>query len=1158
MPAPDTYIPDEIEGLPEDFPVPGIAGLISPDLSEIDSGITGINFPVPEGEGSEFWKPDDDFSMDNVGLITTGDWQGAGDLIPAGWVGEHFEGITGQNWDDEWDTLPDPYANFVVPELSQEEQTLVETADAYFVDLEARALAAGYDDPEDYLRFLSGGDQDNYAAELDRYNYFGEAWERHSEDYLTAKQSAMGAFYADPGFQAWLGSEDAQQWVNGISGTLGAVYGISGDQAKHLMTGGLNDLLADQGLMLATEEDRAAGRADYVGQVINTPDADPLVNITEGENGRTITDTFDPATGNTTRVITESDGTEFSTTVYVGDPANGQVYEPPVLPPPIAPGSGFTVFDNDGTMSDGGREILTGMFFSDGSLTSETDWGAVSHGDRTASLSEFHSTIIDDYGAYFGEFDAGATVRAYPRFIVNAMENSDQYVLDAVGGDMYSWWDSLGDDGRSSVKAAVEYYEGDEYVFNDEMFADVNVPSALSDVIRLQSGGQFDGSHRYWVPNFYIEGNDPATGNPWETNAEGLWDNQAILDSWIGLGAEGRQSAWLDNKLNGGDNRSEVLQPLLTIAASDVTTIVADDSVVPDPVVPDPVVPDPVVVDPVVPDPVVPDPVVPDPVVVDPVVVEVVEDSANSAGAESYPDGVSSIAPTPVAPGQPGANFEWGATGRGNGIGGGISDADLAAMIRDETTDLYDNIDSFDWIYYLNSNPGLGNPAQPEYGVIDTEAEAYRHYVAVGAFSGLSGFYGDPGWVDPATQAEAEAEVVTVDGDGYLEIGPGNIDDPNDPNNPDTRSYGDGTSLIAPSSDGTEWGNPSFNNTYMDGFISNSLADATIAGADPSIYKDAYRFDWIYYVNSNPDLLRAGVDSEADAWKHWVVHGAAAGRPSFYEDPSMSPMIGPGGDVVFDSEGYVLRGDGERLEDNIGPVTSVDAYLEGGDPRPEVYATAEDVANGLASDVWEDMRPKTWRLSTQEDVDNGVEGQYGEPVTQIGRAIWLPWVGADGYLTIGPFPPFRWRNQEPGYRGFKKPVPNSGVSQEVLDILDGIDLGEIIGPINVGGLAGGGMVSQGIQGLAPAGSVAGYGGGYVGGYSGGLDDSVPAVTDGQSPAALSSGEFVVPADVVAHLGDGNTQNGSAKLSDMLNRIRSYKTGSTAQPGAINDEWVFPA
>jgi hypothetical protein len=137
-----------------------------------------------------------------------------------------------------------------------------------------------------------------------------------------------------------------------------------------------------------------------------------------------------------------------------------------------------------------------------------------------------------------------------------------------------------------------------------------------------------------------------------------------------------------------------------------------------------------------------------------------------------------------------------------------------------------------------------------------------------------------------------------------------------------------------------------------------------------------------------------------------------------------------------------------------------------------------------------------------------------------------------------------------------------------LDVLDGIDLGEIIGPIlgeiigpiNLGGigLAGGGIVSQGIQGIVPAGSVSGYGGGYVGGYSGGLDDSVPAVTDGQSPAALSSGEFVVPADVVAHLGDGNTQNGSAKLSDMLNRIRSYKTGSTAQPGAINDEWVFPA
>ena len=77
-------------------------------------------------------------------------------------------------------------------------------------------------------------------------------------------------------------------------------------------------------------------------------------------------------------------------------------------------------------------------------------------------------------------------------------------------------------------------------------------------------------------------------------------------------------------------------------------------------------------------------------------------------------------------------------------------------------------------------------------------------------------------------------------------------------------------------------------------------------------------------------------------------------------------------------------------------------------------------------------------------------------------------------------------------------------------------------------------------------------GGYIGGTAGGMDDTVPAVTDGESMAALSSGEFVIPADVVSHLGDGNNQNGASKLYKLMDDIRISKTGSTEQPDPIND------
>ena len=78
------------------------------------------------------------------------------------------------------------------------------------------------------------------------------------------------------------------------------------------------------------------------------------------------------------------------------------------------------------------------------------------------------------------------------------------------------------------------------------------------------------------------------------------------------------------------------------------------------------------------------------------------------------------------------------------------------------------------------------------------------------------------------------------------------------------------------------------------------------------------------------------------------------------------------------------------------------------------------------------------------------------------------------------------------------------------------------------------------------------GGGYIGGMDGGMDDTIPASIDGSNAAALSSGEFVVPADVVSHLGDGNNQNGASKLYQLLDQVRTVKTGSVEQPAPFND------
>ena len=80
---------------------------------------------------------------------------------------------------------------------------------------------------------------------------------------------------------------------------------------------------------------------------------------------------------------------------------------------------------------------------------------------------------------------------------------------------------------------------------------------------------------------------------------------------------------------------------------------------------------------------------------------------------------------------------------------------------------------------------------------------------------------------------------------------------------------------------------------------------------------------------------------------------------------------------------------------------------------------------------------------------------------------------------------------------------------------------------------------------------------YLGGITDGMADKVPASIDGRRPAALSDGEFVIPADVVSHLGNGNSSAGAKKLYEMMDRIRKARTGTTKQGRKINPDKFMP-
>jgi hypothetical protein len=82
--------------------------------------------------------------------------------------------------------------------------------------------------------------------------------------------------------------------------------------------------------------------------------------------------------------------------------------------------------------------------------------------------------------------------------------------------------------------------------------------------------------------------------------------------------------------------------------------------------------------------------------------------------------------------------------------------------------------------------------------------------------------------------------------------------------------------------------------------------------------------------------------------------------------------------------------------------------------------------------------------------------------------------------------------------------------------------------------------------------------GYLNGAGDGMSDSIPATIEGKQPARLADGEFVIPADVVSHIGNGSSKAGSKQLYAMLDRIRKARTGHTKQGKEIKPHKYMPA
>lgn len=80
---------------------------------------------------------------------------------------------------------------------------------------------------------------------------------------------------------------------------------------------------------------------------------------------------------------------------------------------------------------------------------------------------------------------------------------------------------------------------------------------------------------------------------------------------------------------------------------------------------------------------------------------------------------------------------------------------------------------------------------------------------------------------------------------------------------------------------------------------------------------------------------------------------------------------------------------------------------------------------------------------------------------------------------------------------------------------------------------------------------------FLSGGGDGMSDSINAKIEGTQEARLADGEFVIPADVVSHLGNGSSKAGAKQLYDMMDRVRKARTGNVKQGKQIKPTKFMP-
>lgn len=268
---------------------------------------------------------------------------------------------------------------------------------------------------------------------------------------------------------------------------------------------------------------------------------------------------------------------------------------------------------------------------------------------------------------------------------------------------------------------------------------------------------------------------------------------------------------------------------------------------------------------------------------------------------------------------------------------------------------------------------------------------------------------------------------------------------------------------------------------------------------------------------------------------------AATGMPTGFEGmvPASQTLAGGFGTAATTGGGYGLNAAGTG--GTYGSLTAPTAgYTYGGInagalgtgvPASLTVPTTGALAGGTAAAGGFGAKQAYAAKMAMDMLNSGAQTGGGQPgpVQQISAAPTIP--------TINRF----------GVTGYEGQTPTADVNFKP------ISLSKIKGAGGDYTFAEGGMAMGGISTLGSYSD----GGRLLKGPGDGMSDNIPAKIGESQPARLADGEFVVPADVVSHLGNGSTDAGAKQLYSMMDKIRKARTGNKKQGKQINPSKFLP-